>query len=273
MRIDLDAEDALNRHLAAVEPRIRRELRRWWLKVGRELTDEQVRAIMIDLDGASRVIVRREIDRFVRQNMAPKWRESGATGVQLTVRALRRAGIPAEEQTIEQWIEERTALMTDAWTRYQRDAWSQVQRRAAADEPVPSGRQIAALVRRAVGLTGQQARGLRRIWARLTGQAAAEKQIARVTGRAQQVYHRARGQRIARTELAAGFNAGIVQAAQLSGAIGGVEKIWRTQRDEMVCKVCGPLHGERQPIGVPFSIGRDAPPAHPHCRCVMDLGR
>ena len=37
---------------------------------------------------------------------------------------------------------------------------------------------------------------------------------------------------------------------------------WITQKDERVCPICGPRHGNR--------ITSDRPPAHPRCRCYVD---
>jgi len=36
---------------------------------------------------------------------------------------------------------------------------------------------------------------------------------------------------------------------------------WRTSRDERVCQICLPLHGDK------FAIGTERPPAHVSCRC------
>lgn len=51
----------------------------------------------------------------------------------------------------------------------------------------------------------------------------------------------------------------------------GVEmrRVWFTLRDQLVCPICGPLHGlpeEDWPAQY-----RDGPPAHPHCRCGSEL--
>lgn len=47
---------------------------------------------------------------------------------------------------------------------------------------------------------------------------------------------------------------------------------WNTNRDELVCPVCGPLNGKVVEIGQSFGIFRgkqvfSQPPAHPGCRC------
>lgn len=45
------------------------------------------------------------------------------------------------------------------------------------------------------------------------------------------------------------------------GAAGVTTVEWRTSRDERVCQVCLPLHGDT------FAIGSNRPPAHVGCRC------
>lgn len=46
---------------------------------------------------------------------------------------------------------------------------------------------------------------------------------------------------------------------------------WVTQRDELVCPVCGALDGVVQPLGAPWGLlGLPGPPAHPRCRCHLE---
>ena len=53
---------------------------------------------------------------------------------------------------------------------------------------------------------------------------------------------------------------------------------WQTNRDELVCKWCGPLNGKVVKIGEAFGVWRGKavaePPFHPGCRCwVTPVGR
>jgi len=41
-------------------------------------------------------------------------------------------------------------------------------------------------------------------------------------------------------------------------------EVWKTNNDELVCTICGPLNGKRKGDGW---TERDGPPAHPRCRC------
>lgn len=84
-----------------------------------------------------------------------------------------------------------------------------------------------------------------------------------------EVLDAARANRIAVTETTRAFAQGQRTAYEREGI---TEWIWRTNRDELVCPVCGPLNDRTVKIGQPF--GRDEkgldilqPPAHINCRC------
>lgn len=79
---------------------------------------------------------------------------------------------------------------------------------------------------------------------------------------------------IAITEATRALASGEIMAFQR----GGVDEIrWGTNHDELVCPLCGPLHGQVRKIGDPFGsfVWRKgtppepvfSPPYHPNCRC------
>lgn len=74
------------------------------------------------------------------------------------------------------------------------------------------------------------------------------------------MFGRRRARLIAATETTRAYQQGAEQGYRASGVVTGME--WRTARDELVCPVCGPRHGQRMALG-----SADAPPAHPNCRC------
>jgi SPP1 gp7 family putative phage head morphogenesis protein len=82
------------------------------------------------------------------------------------------------------------------------------------------------------------------------------------------VVSQARASAIAVTETTRAFAEGNKIAFEQAG-IKRAE--WKTNRDDLGCKVCGPLNGRVVEMGQPFGDfnGRqfDAPPAHPNCRC------
>lgn len=48
-------------------------------------------------------------------------------------------------------------------------------------------------------------------------------------------------------------------------------RVWQTNRDELVCPICGPLHNKPEKYWV--DKFPDGPPAHPYCRCSVVLRR
>ncbi len=82
---------------------------------------------------------------------------------------------------------------------------------------------------------------------------------------------RDRASNIARTETMNALNTGQLEAwkqQQKSGLLAkNASKEWIVTPDDRLCQICAPLDGEIVPINKQFSIGVDAPPAHPRCRC------
>lgn len=99
-----------------------------------------------------------------------------------------------------------------------------------------------------------------------------------LVGRIGGLFGPVRAEMIAVTEVtraaAEGQQGLVTEAAAL-----GIEMIdtWSTRNDELVCPICGPLHGRDadgyEPGRVPYWIHPDTgerygkPPAHPRCRC------
>ena len=74
-----------------------------------------------------------------------------------------------------------------------------------------------------------------------------------------------RAHMIAVTETTRAYAEGNMAAWKESGFIDG--KRWNTNRDELVCPLCGPLDDEVVPLNSDFSDGTHLPPRHPRCRC------
>ena len=86
-------------------------------------------------------------------------------------------------------------------------------------------------------------------------------------------FSRKRAELIAMTETTRSYARGeIIAAQELEGAgFFEYDKEWQTARDDIVCDICRPLHGETvSGTKTPFDsiIGPlQEPPAHPGCRC------
>jgi len=84
------------------------------------------------------------------------------------------------------------------------------------------------------------------------------------------VFSWTRAEKIAATEVTRAISAGelfILTLASLNG-FGGLERVWHTERDGLVCSVCRPLH--LRPETDWRSAFPAGPPAHPYCRCWLD---
>lgn len=83
-----------------------------------------------------------------------------------------------------------------------------------------------------------------------------------------ELFGRQRAATISVTEATRAFSSG-EEIAYLKEGI--TDWAWQTNRDELVCHHCGPLHNKVVPIGAPFAFYRGKPitkpPFHPNCRC------
>jgi hypothetical protein len=82
-------------------------------------------------------------------------------------------------------------------------------------------------------------------------------------------FGRERAALVSVTETTRAFASGEELAYQAEGI---TEWTWQTNRDELVCLYCGPVHGKTVVIGQPFGVDRKGrpvtkPPYHPGCRC------
>jgi SPP1 gp7 family putative phage head morphogenesis protein len=77
-----------------------------------------------------------------------------------------------------------------------------------------------------------------------------------------------RANAIAVTEITRAYAQGNKTAYQAANV---TQWRWRTNNDELVCRICGPLNNSIKAIGEPFGYLRGKaftqPPAHPNCRC------
>lgn len=104
-------------------------------------------------------------------------------------------------------------------------------------------------------------------------------QIQRMTDRYYKRFLKHRSETIARTETIRASMAGqqeLWEQAADQGLIDRqtVQRRWVTARDERVCPICGPLHGEKVALRGNFTSGNSIalhPPIHPRCRCSLVL--
>lgn len=160
-------------------------------------------------------------------------------------------------------------------------------------------RQAAVVIRQSVGLTPRMAQAVSNYAAALNDAVASGRSAAQVSARyaladarfttaapspAQQArmveryaerWIKYRAEMIARTETMRAANRGLLlgwERARSEGLLPpGVRKVWQATPDERTCPECGQTDTETANFGENFSLGVDAPPAHPLCRCTMSL--
>lgn len=144
--------------------------------------------------------------------------------------------------------------------------------------PVRMAREIKELM----GLTPRQVRAMNNHRAMLISEGRTPKQVIELTRRFKNRQLKFRAQMIARTETIRAASAGqkeLWDQAAEQGLIDPVtaRKKWIVTPDDRLCPICRPIPG-MNPDGVPLGSSfqtpkgpREAPPAHPQCRCSMSL--
>jgi SPP1 gp7 family putative phage head morphogenesis protein len=185
----------------------------------------------------------------------------------------------AERTDAARWAEKEAGLMIKEIIEEQRNVVKDYISRSMMGEFTPQD--VARGLRDTIGLTSQQAgwvenfrqreitAGLERGLDLRAAVIAAEKPTERYHDR----IHRYRTETIARTEILRANTEGRREAWQQGVEEGYIDpswlKQWVTGQDERVCEICEPLDGETAPVLGDFPGGD--PPAHPNCRCTLNL--
>lgn len=129
---------------------------------------------------------------------------------------------------------------------------------------------VASQLAKVVGLLPAQQEALIKLREGLRAEGATPRQVKNAAERFRRFAKKQRALAIARTEIATAYQRGkliTIRQGISEGTLIDVTKTWNTSEDERVCSICGPLNNETVGINKKFSGGRDAPPAHPRCRC------
>ena len=132
---------------------------------------------------------------------------------------------------------------------------------------------LANMLKPMVGLLKREALAVTNYRAELVAQGMQRAKVESMSERYADFLLRARTERIARTELAYAYEYGQLETVRQlrdGGFVDDVEKEWIASGDERMCDICASLNGEKVGMNENFSIGVEAPPAHPGCRC--DVG-
>lgn len=219
--------------------------------------------------------IKEAVREFVRDGILPEWvraMEAGSRGIVREINLLQRKQFEFNptSQEVQNWVDERggtliVEISTDQWK-----AINAVLAQYTIQEPL-SPYQLLKKIKPLIGLTERETLAVMRFEAALREEGLSPAIIQKQVERYASYLHENRAYRIARTELSFAYNRGqleaVRQAIESGWLPGQAKKVWLTAPDDRLCDICESLDGEERDLDEPFSIGEDAPPAHPNCRC------
>ncbi len=277
-----DARTMLISFLNQQEPELASFLQTLWHNQGRAITYKELREAILNgsISPAWLQQWQQDYAQFVSRHLRPLWlvaMQNAAKRLQAQYPGWR---FDAMADGVQRWTANRGAAFVTNSTNAQLQGLQAVIHHAAN-----SGMNVDVLaraIRPMVGLTYQQSIANANYMQTLITNGMSKKKAVDKAIRYAARQHRYRGYNIARTELAFAYNQGTLEwarQAQEAGYLGKAVKIWRSARDERTCETCMRLHGMEIPLNEPFPFStrlsgldvRLAPPAHPSCRCALDI--
>lgn len=157
---------------------------------------------------------------------------------------------------VAEWLKVHTAEFVTRIDDTQREAVRQILERGLLGGRHPM--RISKDIKEHIGLTGPQEAALEKYRDRLRIEGRPAAQVERMAARYEEKKLKERAVMIARTESMSAVSQGRAELwGQLaeSGALPAtVEREWETARDERVCPICGPMHRQSAPLGVPWVL-------------------
>ena len=272
----------LRTFLDASEPRLVYFLTSLWHAQGRAITYKELREAILAgaLDAAYLEQWHEDYARFVVQYLQPAWEEAmKAAAAEIAAKHPEWTYKPAAEG-VEHWMRTRAADFVTNVSQTQIDGLRALITKASTLHDM-SVDELSRAIRPMVGLTLQQSEAAMNYFTKLRENGVKPERAKDLTIRYSARMHRYRGYNIARSELAFGYNKGMLEAtkqAQEEGYLGKMVKVWCTADDERTCKhVCAPLDGKIIEMDEDFDFKtkltlpgiKQTPPAHPSCRCTV----
>lgn len=272
------AAERLLRRLDRIEPALRREVARAFLRLRRRLTEAQIlRAIEGDAFSLRSLTASLSRDLQDAAQVLTDAVKAGANSAAAQVPAVGKAfeiSNPAALKAAEQTAARFVTGVTDET----RKAIRAVIAQSFRDQV--STRDTAKRIRALIGLTERQTKAVLTRQAALTAKGLGADRIQFAVRQYAEKLLRQRADMIARTEIASASTAGQIAAwkeARNAGLIGSdMRKVWLVTPDDRLCPVCAPLEGETAPIDGLFHTDNgpvDGPPAHVSCRCALGIKR
>lgn len=190
---------------------------------------------------------------------------AGAARADLPEDIDRSLRLDTQNKAVDRYLRTRTGAMIENVSDDLQETVQQAVRGAFTQGMSP--RQVATQIRDTIGMNSRQAQQYQNFQGSDEDKAALKKRLEDY-----------RAMMVARTEIAYAANQGqlaVWNAAQEQGLIpGDAQKVWAV--DGRPCpKICDPMDGVQVALDdvftLPDGVTVNAPPAHPHCRCRMQL--
>lgn len=231
-----------------------------------------------------------DYSRFVIEKVAPMWQDAMKEANKAFTEVLGDKYIynPMQEGVIK-WTNDRAAAFVTSVTNDQIRALREVIKRATQLNDMNVD-ELSRAIRPMVGLDWRQAIANQNYYNAMIESGVSTRKALENSIKYSARQNRHRAYRIARTELAHSFNAGVLigtKQAQEQGLLGKAVKVWCTASDERTCDICGRLEGTEIEIDDDFYY-RDSHGnnirinpklnnpmmggiacAHPMCRCSL----
>ena len=288
----ITAKEQLNRFIERREPALARLVERETSRMGNSISYEDIRNALLTGEFSEEWLEKWRIlySEFILEVFVPVWRESMAASVQQINDRFPKFLFDPNTQAVQDWVANRGAALVTNVVDQQRNAIRAMVGKAMQLDSGIGVDELAKIIRPVVGLYPAQAvanlnyynfirQSLMDKYPRTKPEKIQER-AQRSAARYASVQHRTRAMTIARTEMAAAYNAGeynAVQQALEKNYMGRTVKVPISARDERVCDFCKAMDGKQfemeeelpMPKGVRSMYDRMTAPFHPRCRCVM----
>lgn len=224
---------------------------------------------------------RKGYDGLAWEEMLLFWNEAAREAARIGLKKLAvDADLPYKE--LQAWTETHAAEFVTHMTDQQRNAINEVIQRAIRDGMDVTA--TAKILRPMIGLYPAQAKAVLNHYRHVTDSLqraypnikadTLQQRAQKASDRYAQQARRYRAHMVARTELCSAYNAGMQETVKVLvnvGELGTMVKAPLDAGDSRVCDLCRGLSENWVPLESKYTyngVEYDAPPFHPHCRCV-----
>ena len=288
----LKATHKMRKFLNAKEPELVLFLQTLWHNQQKAITYKELREAILDGYLSQKLMEDwyQDYSRFVIEKLAPMWQDAMKEANKAFTEVLGDKYIfnPMQEGVVS-WTNDRAAAFVTNVTRDQVHAMREVIKRATQLHDMNVD-ELSRAIRPMVGLDWRQAIANENYYNAMIESGVKPRKALENSIKYSARQNRARGYRIARTELAHAYNYGAyagTKQAQAQGLLGKCVKVWCTADDERTCPECSSLEGTEIAMDDDFyyknqngNITRINPKlsdpimgrigtAHPGCRCTV----